>query len=56
MAEVIGLFNGISGRVGNVIYVRRGGKHLSRNYRAKEQLHILKLRKKVSTAEIGNFP
>jgi hypothetical protein len=26
MAEVIGLFNRISGRVGNVIYVRRGGK------------------------------
>jgi hypothetical protein len=26
MAEVIGLLNGISGRVGNVIYVRRGGK------------------------------
>lgn len=26
MAEVIGIFNGISGRVGNVIYVRRGGK------------------------------
>ena len=26
MAEVIGLFNLISGRVGNVVYVRRGGK------------------------------
>jgi hypothetical protein len=26
MAEVIGLFSEISGRVGNVIYVRRGGK------------------------------
>jgi len=36
MAEVIGLFDGISGRVGNVIFCKKKGKKtLSRNYEQK---------------------
>ena len=46
MAEVIGLFNGISGRVGNVIYVRRGGKTFIKKLPSKRTTPYSKIEEK----------